>query len=133
MLLSTAATDNMQWNLSQAEVEFLKLEAEALTASGPEDLRRLRRQFDIYYSRITTFRESPLFADVRESESGAPLLSRAQKRLDRLAEVIDGSDTALLEGLPGLREDLAGNRADVRELALFGVVLQAGGFKGRRG
>lgn len=130
--LSTAATDNMQWNLSQAEVEHLKLQTAVLTASAPEDLPRLRRQFDIYYSRISTFRESPLFEDLRRSPAGTGLLQQMQDRLDRMASVVDSGDQALLRGLPDLAEELEDNSADVRELALFGVVLQVDDSKDKR-
>ncbi|MEX0302957.1 MAG: ATP-binding protein [Leisingera sp.] len=130
--LSTAATDNMQWNLSQAEVEHLKLESAVLTARTQADLPKLRRQFDIYYSRIATFRESPLFEGLRQSPAGAGLLQRMQARLDRLTAAVDGSDTALLSSLPELAEELAANSGDVRELALFGVVLQAEDSKDKR-
>ncbi|MCF6429719.1 response regulator [Leisingera sp. MMG026] len=130
--LSTAATDNMQWNLSQAEVEHLKLEAAVLTASAPGDLRRLQRQFDVYYSRIATFRESPLFEDLRQSPAGAALLQQMQDRLDRMAAVIDSGSRPLLDSLPELAAELAQNSGDVRELALFGVVLQVEDSKGKR-
>lgn len=130
--LSTAATDNMQWNLSQAEVEHLKLQTAVLTASAPEDLPRLRRQFDIYYSRISTFRESPLFEDLRRSPAGTGLLQQMQDRLDRMASVVDSGDQALLRGLPDLAEELEDNSANVRELALFGVVLQVDDSKDKR-
>lgn len=130
--LSTAATDNMQWNLSQAEVEHLKLQSAVLTASAPDDLPRLRRQFDIYYSRISTFRESPLFEDLRRSPAGTGLLQQMQDRLDRMASVVDSGDQALLRGLPDLAEELEDNSADVRELALFGVVLQVDDSKDKR-
>ncbi|UWQ34359.1 response regulator [Leisingera sp. M527] len=130
--LSTAATDNMQWNLSQAEVEHLKLEAAVLTASAPGDLRRLRRQFDIYYSRIATFRESPLFEDLRQSPAGAALLQQMQDRLDRMAAVVDSGSRPLLGSLPELAAELVQNSGDVRELALFGVVLQVEDSKDKR-
>lgn len=130
--LSTAATDNMQWNLSQAEVEHLKLQTAVLTARTPADLARLRRHFDIYYSRITTFRESPLFADLRRSQGGAGLLQQMQDRLDRMAAVVDSGDQVLMNGLPELEAELEANSADVRELALFGVVLQVDNTKDKR-
>ncbi|UWQ39933.1 response regulator [Leisingera aquaemixtae] len=130
--LSTAATDNMQWNLSQAEVEHLKLQTAVLTARKAEDLPRLRRQFDIYYSRIATFRESPLFEDLRSSQGGAGLLQQMQDRLDRMAAVVDSGDQALFNGLPELAAELNANSKDVRELALFGVVLQVDDTKDKR-
>lgn len=68
--LSTAATDNMQWVLSQAEVDHLKLEAALDSVVEPGGISALRRQFDIYYSRIDTFVEGPLFEDLRNSPAG---------------------------------------------------------------
>ena len=130
--LSTAATDNMQWNLSQAEVEHLKLESAVLTARAPADLPQLRRQFDIYYSRIATFRESPLFEGLRQSPAGAALLQQMQARLDRMATAIDSSGLELLDNLPELAAELEQNSGDVRKLALFGVVLQVEDSKGKR-
>ncbi|KIC20710.1 hybrid sensor histidine kinase/response regulator [Leisingera sp. ANG-Vp] len=130
--LSTAATDNMQWNLSQAEVEHLKLETAVLTAQRPDDLPKLRRQFDIYYSRIATFRESPLFEGLRRSPAGAALLQQMTGRLERMAAAVDSSDQSLIASLPDLAAELQQNSGDVRELALFGVVLQVADSKDKR-
>ncbi|MDE4131479.1 ATP-binding protein [Phaeobacter sp. QD34_3] len=130
--LSTAATDNMQWVMSQAEVEHLKLAAAVNAAKAPEDLRLLRRQFDIYYSRIATFLESPLFQDLRESEAGGVLLGGLSARLDRLAELIDVSDQQLLQNMLQVQGELAHNGEEVRELALFGVVIQVEGTEAKR-
>ncbi|MEO3480242.1 hypothetical protein AAFO90_21585 [Phaeobacter sp. CAU 1743] len=97
--LSTAATDNMQWVMSQAEVEHLKLDAAADAARQAKDLPLLRRRFDIYYSRIATFQESPLFQELRDNEAGSKLLSDLSARLDRLADLIDVSDEQLIENI----------------------------------
>lgn len=122
--LSTAATDNMQWVLSQAEVDFLKLDAAVHAVKTPADLYQLRRQFDIYYSRIDTFQESPLFTDLRENTAGGRLLERLWVRLEALATLIDVDDADLMQNLPQISQKLADNGDDVRELALFGVVIQ---------
>lgn len=122
--LSTAATDNMQWVLSQAEVDFLKLDAAVHAAKSPQDLYQLRRQFDIYYSRIATFLESPLFTELRDNNAGGRLLGRLQARLEALAVLIDVEDPDLMRNLPKITEKLEENGDDVRELALFGVVIQ---------
>ncbi|WP_375697623.1 hypothetical protein [Pseudophaeobacter sp. TrK17] len=107
--LSTAATDNMQWVLSQAEVDHLKLEAALDAAEEPGGITALRRQFDVYYSRIATFVEGPLFADSVEKQRAAsaeigvlicarvPFLSgfsrllRCRKDLGQFSEVLGGS------------------------------------------
>jgi len=130
--LSTAATDNMQWVMSQAEVEHLKLDAAAGAARQAKDLPLLRRRFDIYYSRIATFQESPLFQELRDNEAGSKLLSDLSARLDRLADLIDVSDEQLIENISQVRSELNQNGDKVRELALFGVVMQVEGTEAKR-
>jgi len=68
--LRTAGTDNVQWTLSQAEVEFLEFEIQLDTATkAPEpDLAAVRSSFDIFYSRISTLSEASIYAPVREIE-----------------------------------------------------------------
>lgn len=60
-LLNSARSDNVQWNLSQSEVEFLefRLSLEVASRSTLPDLAALRQKFDILYSRITTLQSSP--------------------------------------------------------------------------
>ncbi|MGR3759160.1 ATP-binding protein [Roseobacteraceae bacterium NS-SX3] len=122
--LSTAATDNVQWSLAQAEVEHLNLENAVLAAKGEEDLPHLRRQFDIFYNRMTIIRESALFQALHQSREGAALLAGLQDRLDSWAAVVDGSGEALTVQLPRLAQELAANGNDVRRLALLGMALQ---------
>jgi PAS domain S-box-containing protein len=122
--LSTAATDNMQWVLSQAEVDHLKLEAALNAVVEPGGISALRRQFDIYYSRIDTFVEGPLFVDLRNSPAGGQLLGRLQGRLNALVALIDVPDDQLIQNRHLIATHLLHNGDDVRELALFGVVMQ---------
>jgi len=123
--LSSAATDNLQWTLSQAEVDFLKYQRAAMQVQGRADLPRLRRQFDIYYSRITTFRESSSYAGIRDSEEGNSVLEGLRQGLNEQAVLIDSTDDVLLAQLDDLRQLIRGEGDDVRDLALMGVVLQA--------
>ncbi|WP_368484077.1 ATP-binding protein [Phaeobacter sp. HF9A] len=123
--LSTAATDNLQWTLSQAEVDYLKYQQAAILTAGPGDLPLLRRQFDIYYSRIVTFQESALYAGIRETEDGGRTLERLREGLHQQAALIDASDDVLLARLDDLRKMVESDGAEVRDLALMGVVIQA--------
>ena len=122
--LSTAATDNMQWVLSQAEVDHLKLVAAVNAAGEPGGLTALRRQFDVYYSRIDTFVEASHFAGLRSSTAGSELLARLQDRLATLATLIDVPDDQLSQNRPLIAAELISNGDDARELALFGLVIQ---------
>jgi PAS domain S-box-containing protein len=130
--LSTAATDNMQWVLSQAEVDHLKLEAALTSAEEPGGVAALRRQFDVYYSRIVTFVEGPLFADLRSSPEGGELLGRLQERLTSLTALIDVPDEQLMKNRHLIAMHLLHNGDDVRELALYGVVIQVEDTEGKR-
>ncbi|WP_255731448.1 ATP-binding protein [Phaeobacter sp. B1627] len=123
--LASAATDNLQWNLSQAEVDYLKYQRSVFGASTAADLPELRRQFDIYYSRVATYRESALYAKIRDNTEGGATLERIKQGLTQQAGLIDSSDDVLLGGLDLLRQLVAQDGDDVRKLALIGVVLQA--------
>ncbi|MFV1498143.1 ATP-binding protein [Phaeobacter sp. JH20_02] len=123
--LSTAATDSLQWTLSQAEIEQLKLENAVLSARSEQDLSQVRREFDILYSRVATIRESRTFKPVRDEPENARVLARVMSRIDRLITYIDGPDEALLFGLPQVRDMLRDNRADLRVLALAGLTEHA--------
>ncbi len=130
--LSTAATDSMQWMLSQVEVDHLKLELATASTKSPQDLPQLRRQFDIYYSRIVTLQESPLFVELRKNGSGQEMLQKLLDRLDRFAVLIDVGDTELIENRDQILAQLLANGEDARELALFGVVMQVEDAESRR-
>ncbi|KUP92684.1 aerobic respiration control sensor protein ArcB [Tritonibacter horizontis] len=122
---SAAATDNLQWTLSQAEVDYLKYQRMVSIAEDHDDLAALRRQFDIYYSRIATYRESSLYADMRATSEGGTTLDRLWAGVQAQVPLIDAPDDVLLARLPDLQQLVAEDGEAVRELALIGVVLQA--------
>ena len=46
--------DNLQWNTAQLEVDFLKMRNALREAEeDPQDLGAFRKQYDIFYSRVT--------------------------------------------------------------------------------
>ena len=130
--LSTAATDNIQWTLSQAEVDHLKLAAVVQEVKSSRDLPRLRRQFDIYYSRIATFLESPSFEVARQREGSGDLLRSLGARRDVMVDLIDVGDQQLLANIDRLKELLEENWTDARDLALVGVVIQVEATEAKR-
>ncbi|WP_138424493.1 ATP-binding protein [Maritimibacter alexandrii] len=122
-LLETAASDNIQWTLSQVEVEYLDLAIaiEQFQLGRTDDLDTVRREFDIFYSRIRTLSEGDLYAGLREQPAFARQLSVIRDFLDTSVPLIDGADDALARELPALFEDMLDTRTTVRELAATGL------------
>lgn len=118
-LLSSASSDNVQWTLSQAEVEFLEYELHLVRSLQEEspDLDTLRREFDIFYSRIGTLRESSLYASLREVTEFSSQLNKVQSFLDASVGVIDANDGELAKGMPALLEQAREIRPDVRMMS----------------
>lgn len=133
-LLNSASSDNVQWTLSQAEVEFLEYElhlVRALQESDP-DLKTVRREFDIFYSRIKTLRESSLYEDLREVADFAVSLGLVQAFLDKAVPVIDSSDAELVAALPTLLERSLDVRSNVRSMSNSGLNFFARDSDSRR-
>jgi len=120
--LSTASNDNMQWNLAQSEVEHLRLQAAVSKALQGGSTEAVRRNFDIFYNRISTIQESPLFANLRNNQESADTLLRIQDQLDTFVPLIDGPDDALRGRLAKIGADLVANGNNVRTMTLLGLI-----------
>jgi signal transduction histidine kinase/CheY-like chemotaxis protein len=117
-VLTRANSDSIQWALSQLEVELMRLKVQtASPQAGPDDLLL---RFDIFYSRIRTVRESPLYADLRARPDFAQPLGRISAFLDRTAAAFD-SHTAESDLPATLRHDLLALLPDARRMSLVGV------------
>ncbi|MGJ8605183.1 MAG: ATP-binding protein [Marivita sp.] len=122
-LLNSANSDNVQWSLSQAEVEFLEYELhlfQAVQEDRPR-LRDLRRRFDIFYSRIDTLRDSAIYEGLRGQDEFASNLGLIHAFLLRSIADIDSQDADLTEALPQLLESADRIRANVRALSNSGL------------
>lgn len=122
-LLGSANSDNVQWQLSQTEVEFL--EFSKTLAELPVDLANVRQRFDIFYSRITTVLQATVFEELRDDEHFQTSLDAVQTFLRLSVPLIDGDDAALLAALPDLRQSSIQTRRDVRDLSNGGLDLFA--------
>ena len=133
-LLNSASSDNVQWTLSQTEVEFLEFEMDLVTKMrDPEpDLGTLRREFDIFYSRITTLRQASIYAPLRELPDFSRNLRIVQTFLDRAVSLIDAPDAELIQALPSLIDLTADTRANVRRLSNSGLNFFANDADQRR-
>lgn len=125
--LSTARHDNFSWNLSQLEVETLKLDGAAHDAiHGHEaDLGAFRTQFDIYFSRVSVLTQSQSYDLIRDNPDAQTAMTAATAFLDNATPIVDGPDSDLRAALPALQTEIHSLRPRVRALALAGIQVFA--------
>jgi PAS domain S-box-containing protein len=122
-LLDSASSDNVQYALSQTEVEYLEYElllARAAQETAP-DLKRLRQRFDIFYSRVNTLQDAPTYAKVRELPYFSAILPNIRSFLEAQAQIIDSPDPVLQAAIPKLAETAAEFRSSIRLLSTSGL------------
>ena len=121
--LNSANSDNVQWSLTQAEVDFLEFSNQLnITPDSPDAaLGELRRKFDVFYSRISTLDKASVYAPLRATPGFSEDLLILQQFLERSVTVIDASDAILLTALPEMRRAVKPLRANVRALAHEGL------------
>ncbi len=121
--LEAARSDNIQWTLSQIEVEFLEysiaLRSSSETNTG--QFSQLRREFDVFYSRIGTVNNGRLFSGLRAEQGFSELLHSVNLYLQSTAALMDKGDPALAVALPSIVESTGDIRPDVRSLANSGL------------
>lgn len=125
--LETAEADNLQWSLSQVEVEFLLLEDTVTVARmtpradlEPE-LAAVRKRYNLFYSRLRTVQISPHFSPVREDAAGAAAIGRIGAFTDRMMALVDGPDDRFAPQLNDIGKEMAALRPDVRALTVQGL------------
>nr|WP_158500643.1 PAS domain-containing hybrid sensor histidine kinase/response regulator [Shimia marina] len=121
--LSTAQNDDISWTMSQLEVELLRLQNATQQAQLQEggDLAIVRKRFDIFYSRITTFREAAFFQSFEPSPKTRAQLAQVVTFLEDTAVLIDSDDATLMAKLDVLHVSIKEIAPAVRGLALAGV------------
>jgi PAS domain S-box-containing protein len=121
--LNTANTDNLQWTLSQTEVEFLQLNYALVTVqTNPNaDLDALRRWFDIFYSRINIIRNGPNYAALSFDVAMRIEFDRIDTFIARTLPLIDSPDAVLRANVPYIAANAANLRSAVRNISLEGI------------
>ncbi|MBL4930040.1 PAS domain-containing hybrid sensor histidine kinase/response regulator [Fuscibacter oryzae] len=127
--LRTAASDNLQWSLAQVDTEFLRFRLEIsntrLTAerTGPEtaDYAELRKRYDIFFSRIDTFRATTTYSWLQERTDFVTDFTIATKELQQIGVIMGQSDQALAGQLDGLQQQADALGPTVRRLSLTGL------------
>uniref|UniRef100_A0A2A3JVT8 histidine kinase n=1 Tax=Alloyangia mangrovi TaxID=1779329 RepID=A0A2A3JVT8_9RHOB len=123
---SVANSDNLQWSLAQADVEFLQFRLAMKDAQdNPAAMEDVRRRFDIFYSRMVTMSSGRVFHALRESvQSSAPRM-RVLDFLEKTVPLIDGPDQEFLAELPSLLQQSEQVTADVRSFSLAALAAFA--------
>ena len=117
--LTRASSDSVQWALAQLQVEALLLR-ESLGAPDA-DLADVRKRIDIFYSRVSIFDNSILYAELRSRPAFDTSLKVLDDFLIRTLPLVDGPDDALRRVLPQLHLATATLRDAVRTMSLTGL------------
>ncbi|WP_174801298.1 ATP-binding protein [Martelella limonii] len=126
--LKSASSDNVQWSMAQVQVELLMFESavdDAIHDTTGDALADVRQRFDIFYSRIVTLRDGPVFSKLTSGSDISSDLNAVADALTQLIPVIDGPDDALAAALPVLNDTAVAMRDDVRQITLSGVRFMA--------
>ncbi|NUB46460.1 PAS domain S-box protein [Fertoebacter nigrum] len=126
-LLQEEPVDSLHWNVTQLELDVVRLEAAATLAQAVPmaDLADLRKRFDLFYSRADTVTKGTMFLRLGLSETVTPLKSRMQAFLDDTAALIDGDEAALRAALPEVEDALGALRLDLRAAVIQVIDVNA--------
>ncbi|MGB5864864.1 MAG: ATP-binding protein [Sulfitobacter sp.] len=120
--LSSASSDNVQWSLSQTEVEFQEFSGRIRVGA---DLAGIRRRFDIFYSRINTVSTAQVFEELRQDAEFSATLDKIRNWLDTVVPYIDAPDVELTSNMPRLAGLVQDIRPEVRKLSNSGLKIFA--------
>lgn len=126
-LLQEEPVDSLHWNVTQLELDVVRLEAAArLALAQPDsDLADVRRRFDLFYNRAGTVTDGAMFARFGLAETVAPVKDRMRSFLSTTAALVDGPDPALRAALPQIATAVADLRQDFRIMAIQVVEVNA--------
>lgn len=118
--LSTAASDDIRWNMSQLEVELLRLQSASFKAQSgePADLAALRTRFDIFYSRSQIVLHGALYGSARAIPQVRSKLTTLADFLTDSLEIVDATDPVLVTRLPEFATKVELLSPEVRDMAL---------------
>ncbi|MDF1854072.1 ATP-binding protein [Pseudooceanicola sp.] len=121
--LASSPADNMQWTLSQLEVEFLEFSMVLNLATQPAaspDLSGLRKRYDILYSRLDTLANSPIYHPAMTAPAMQGRFEQAAQTIIGLAPLIDGNDADLRAALTPIKAEVDKMRQEIRAILTLG-------------
>ncbi len=137
--LASSPTDNIQWTLSQLEVEFLEFQlsvqaAKLLARANPvpidipnadlaeplsQSLAHLRKRYDILYSRLDTLSQAEHYSNVLFNPSLGDDFGTLQRLVKDFAPRIDGSNARLIDALDTMHSALTQVRPSLRDILSY--------------
>ncbi|MCK0121456.1 ATP-binding protein [Loktanella sp. F6476L] len=121
--LRSARSDNAQWSLAQTEVEFLDFVNAVNLFEEPPD--RIRRRFDIFYSRVNTIEVAEVYEKLRQSDQFASQLALTRTFLNEAVTIVDLSDEDFIAQQDALKTLAQDARTTVRGLSNAGLSIFA--------
>ncbi len=123
----TARDDNLQWTISQIEVDQLKfrLALETLGRADPEAPDAVRQRFDLLYSRTTTLRNAPAYRAMLARSQAAGDVAQVMAILDEMIPLIDGGDADLVAARGVLEAQAARMTPPIRRIAAAALAIDA--------
>ncbi|WP_297773605.1 ATP-binding protein [uncultured Roseovarius sp.] len=124
---ASANQDNVQWTTSRLEVDQLKFLAALSAMSGPDsgEVERVRRRYDVLYSRVETLRSAPVYREILGTEEGRGGIDRLSGLMEGMVSDID-SDPANLFAARRRLTELGNQMAEpIRKIATLGLTADA--------
>ncbi len=124
---SSARVDNMQWTISQIEVDHAKFLSAAKDLHHARDgkIDTLRRRYNGFYSRVDILEQSQKYAAALSDERTVEALEVVRQTLTELMPIFDGSDSVLVERGHEVEAAVAGLAEPVREISIQSVGISA--------
>lgn len=118
--LRSEATDNLHWNLSQLEVDIVRLSEEIRVAQidPATPLKELRKRHDLFYSRAQNAIQGKGFSTPGLEDLSTALSAMLAEYLAVETPAIDGSDAALRADLPRMETHLETLRDGLRKTSI---------------
>jgi PAS domain S-box-containing protein len=124
--LGASSIDNIQWTISQLDVELLTLQIALEDAHhGFAPLSEVRKRFDIAYSRFRTLQAGRLFVPLRDDPGFDAAITALSGFLNRATPLIDGPDADLFRALRPMKRELAALTPQAHRLGTLGVEIFA--------
>jgi PAS domain S-box-containing protein len=125
--LQEEPVDSLQWNVTQLELDVVRLAAEVQVAlATPDaDLSALRMSFDLFYNRAGTVVKGAMFTRLGLADTVAPVKARMRAFLTDTARLIDGPDPELRAALPEIAAVVGDLRQDFRIMAIRVIDVNA--------